>query len=178
MQVEFGVKKSWVAPIRGYIVAMTQTKFVNLRLEKIMRGESAETRKGLSFCFIILAMDTNYFLDNKLDCNKDNPIYVGYLADLKDLFLEVQKLTEDNKTDEAKDLLMDSEGKFSPNLYNISEEINDKNETIELYINFRKFNEELSSERVNDLTGRDLNISINRIKLFLAQELRLIDNLK
>ena len=128
-------------------------------------------------------MDTNYFLDNKLDCNTDNTVFVSYLSDLKDLFLEAQKLIDDNNLEGAKNLLMDSEGRFSPNLYKISEEINNiflgqlKNEAIEIYLNFRKLNEELSNERVNDLTGGELNISVNRIKLFLAQEIRLLENL-
>lgn len=127
-------------------------------------------------------METNYFLDNKLDCNMDNTVFVKYLSDLKVLFLEAQKLA-DNSLGEAKHILMDSEGRFSPNLYKVSKEINNifsgqlKNETIEIYLGFRKLNEELSDERVNDLTGRDTNISANRIKLFLAQELRLLDNL-
>lgn len=123
-------------------------------------------------------MATNYFLNNKLECNKENPTFVGYLIDLKNLFLETQKQIEEGDADGAKDKLMDNFGKLSPNLYKVSDEINDifvgqqKNEIIEIYLNFRKLYEELSSESINDLTGGEINISANRIKLFLTQELR------
>lgn len=161
---------------------MTPTKLENLRLEKITKERNAETRKGLSL-FYNTDMEINYFLDNKLDCKRDNPLFVKYLNGLKDLFLGSQKLIDGDNLDEAKNLLMGSIGNFSPNLYKVSEEINNiflgelRNQTIEIYLNYRKLYEELSGESVNDLTGGDINISNNRIKLFLVQELRLISSL-
>ncbi len=128
-------------------------------------------------------MNTDFFENNVLECDKSNPLYIQYLTGLKDLFRNVSKMVDEGKLDDAKESLMNKYGDFSPDLYKVSSEVNEiflgqlKEQTIEIYLRFRIFYQELSSERVSDLTGSDINISINRLKLFLNQEVRDIDKI-
>lgn len=126
-------------------------------------------------------MNTDYFANNKLECSKDNSLFVQYLTDLRNLFSDLEKMVEAGKTEESKDLLMDKFGLFHPDLFKISDEINNifegqySDQTIEVYIKFREMYQLLSDESINDLTGNKKEISTNRIKLFLNQEIRAID---
>lgn len=133
--------------------------------------------------YIILTMNTDYFENNILECNRDNPRFLQYLSNLKVMFSDALKMAEEGRFDEAKELIMNKYGDFSPDLYKVSSEVNDiflgqyKEQTIEIYLRFRLIYQELSDESISDLTGYDTEISANRTKLFLMQEIRDIANI-
>ncbi|KKT66405.1 MAG: hypothetical protein UW60_C0024G0009 [Candidatus Woesebacteria bacterium GW2011_GWA2_44_33] len=156
-----------------------------MRLEKTTSEEisiNIETRKGL-FSYIIHSMNTDFFENNMLECNKNNPQYIQYLTGLKDLFQNISKMVESGKLDESKEFLMDKYGVLSPKIDQARSEINKiffgplKDSTMEIYLRYSDIYQELSDERVSELTGYDKEISINRLKLFIMQEIRDIENI-
>ena len=158
---------------------------MNLRLEKTTSEEeiiNLETRKGL-FSYIIHTMNTDFFENNTLECDKNNPLYIQYLTSLKDLFQNVSKLVENGKLDESKETLMGKYGDSSPKIDQGRSEIDKiffgelKDPTKEIYLRYSDIYQVLSDERVSDLTGNNIEITENRIKLFLNQEIRDIDNI-
>ena len=73
-------------------------------------------------------------------------------------------------------------GKFIPNIYNIAKEarqaflVEYADKTIEILLRYNEIYDSLSDERVNFLTGYNVEVTRNRIKLFLMQQIRDIDS--
>ncbi len=128
-------------------------------------------------------MATNYFVDNQLDCKTDNPVFVRYLLDLKDLFEKTRRTEESGNVEESKNILSDEFGHFLPNVYHLRSETKKyfsgecADKTIEIVLRYNEFYDSLSDERVNFLTGYNIEVTRNRIKLFLMQQIRDIDSI-
>jgi hypothetical protein len=128
-------------------------------------------------------MSFDYFLDNKLDCNKSNENFTRYIADLKTLFEKARLLEESDNLDKSKDLIMDSYGVFTPNVYDIQKDAIEvfggefAEKTKAIVLRHKDIFERLSEEDINFLTGYNVEVTRNRIKLFLMQQIRDIDSI-
>lgn len=135
------------------------------------------------FCFIIQVMETNYFVGNRLNCKKENVIFVKYLSDLKNLFESVKRTEESGDIEESKNMLTGEFGKFIPVIYNVTKEARQAffgkyaDKTIEIILRYNEIYERLSEEDINFLTGYNVQVTKNRIKLFLMQQVRSIENI-
>ncbi len=127
-------------------------------------------------------MTTNYFQESKLDCNRNNEDFTRYISDLKILFEKAKTLEDSGEIEELKNILMGEFGKFIPNIYNIAKEARQAflgeyaDKTIEILLRYNEIYDSLSDERVNFLTGYNVEVTRNRIKLFLMQQIRDIDS--
>lgn len=127
-------------------------------------------------------MASNYYIANKLDCSKNNEAFVRYLTDLKILFEKAKVLEESGMVEESKNMLMGEFGKFIPNIYNVTREARQSylgeyaDKTIEIVLRYDEIFERLSEEDINFLTGYNVEVTRNRIKLFLMQQIRDIDS--
>ena len=128
-------------------------------------------------------MVSNYYIENKLVCSKNNEAFIRYLADLKSLFEKVKVLEESGELGKSKYTIMDSYGTFTPNVYDVSKEARQvyvgeyADKTIEVILRYDEIFERLSEEDINFLTGYNFEVTRNRIKLFLMQQLRDIESL-
>lgn len=128
-------------------------------------------------------MATNYYVENKLDCNRSNNEFVRYISDLKVLFEKAKVLEESGDLSKLKDLIMDSYGNFSPNVYDIQKDAGEvfsgefAEKTKEIVLRYKEIFERLSEEDINFLTGYNVEVTRNRIKLFLMQQIRDIDSM-
>ena len=128
-------------------------------------------------------MTKSYFLLNRLDCNKSNNEFVRYISDLKVLFEKAKVLEESDDLSKSKDLVMDSYGNFSPNVYDNQKDVSEvligefSNITKEIALRYKEIFERLSEEDINFLTGYNVEVTRNRIKLFLMQQIRDIDSI-
>ncbi len=127
-------------------------------------------------------MSNKFFAENKLECNTSNESFVRYLSDLKNLFEKVKNIDESDGVGESKNILLEEFGRFLPNLYHLRSETNKyfvgefANKTTEIILRYNEVYDALSDERVNFLTGQNVEVTRNRIKLFLTQQLRDIDS--
>ena len=128
-------------------------------------------------------MGNNYYQENKLDCNKSNENFTRYIADLKTLFEKAKLLEESNGFDKSKDLIMDSYGVFTPNVYDIQKDASEvyggefAEKTKAIVLRYKEIFEMLSEEDINFLTGYNVEVTRNRIKLFLMQQIRDIESI-
>lgn len=128
-------------------------------------------------------MSTNYYVENKLDCNRSNKEFIRYVSDLKVLFEKAKVLEESDNLGKSKDLIMDSYGNFSPNVYDIQKDAEEvfsgefAEKTKEIVLRHKDIFERLSEEDINFLTGYNVEVTRNRIKLFLMQQIRDIDSI-
>jgi len=166
----------------GFIEAFIQIELESLKQEKTTREENAETRKGL-FLIYNTIMTNKYFQGNKLSCDIGNDEFVAYLNDLKTLFESVKSKEESGDLDGSKDMLMDEFGKYIPNIYNVQKELRNTlngkyaDNVTEIVLRYNELHNILSDESINFLTENNVEITRNRIKLFLMQQIRDIESI-
>jgi hypothetical protein len=128
-------------------------------------------------------MGNIYYHESKLDCSRNNEDFTRYITDLKTLFEKAKTLEEAGDLEKSKDLIENSYGDFSPNVYDVHKEASEifsgefSEITKEIVLRYKEIFERLSEEDINFLTGSNVEVTKNRIKLFLMQQLRDIDSI-
>jgi hypothetical protein len=128
-------------------------------------------------------MGNIYYHESKLDCSRNNEDFTRYITDLKTLFEKAKTLEEAGDLEKSKDLIENSYGDFSPNVYDVHKEASEifsgefSEITKEIVLRYKEIFERLSEEDINFLTGSNVEVTKNRIKLFLTQQLRDIDSI-